>query len=126
MLLGRTSAGTLRLIEDEIGLRMELDLPDTTLGRDVAELTRSRNLQGQSFSFTTAVAQWDYSSDPAIRTVIEVDSLFDVGPVTFPAYEETSVAMRQFRSKSEPETPSMPAHALEHERDLARLRLSEV
>lgn len=129
LLLGRTSAGTLRLIPDEIGLRMELDLPDTQLGRDTAALARRGDLQGQSFSFTTAVDQWDFSGTPALRTLIEVDELFDCGPVTFPAYEETSVAMRQYRTGDaarQASPPTDPAIALAAARDLARLRVLDI
>lgn len=125
-LLGRTSAGTLRLSSDATGLLMECDLPDTPTGREVAENIRLRNLQGQSFSFTANVVEWDIASEPAIRTVEEVGELFDVGPVTFPAYEETSVAMRQFRSLPEP-APPPPAAPIDPNlsRDTARLRLLE-
>jgi HK97 family phage prohead protease len=127
-LLGRSSAGTLRMVEDEIGLRVEIDLADTSSGRDVKVDTDLRNIQGQSFSFTTEIEQWDWSGETALRTLVEVDELFDVGPVTFPAYEETSVAMRSF--SAERERRSLPAptpnHALESERDTARLRLLEI
>lgn len=131
MIIGRKSAGTLRMVEDEIGLKVEIDLPDTAVGRDVAENVRNRNIQGQSFTFTTSIDQWDWSGETAIRTLVEVDELFDVGPVTFPAYEETSVAMRSFKAEREardkPTLPAEPsAHLLESERDLARLRLLEV
>lgn len=125
-LLGRSSAGTLRMAEDEIGLRVEIDLPDTSTGRDTAENIRVGNIQGQSFSFTTARDEWDFKTDPVQRTVNEVDQLYDVGPVTFPAYEETSVAMRSYRSSQAPPPPTPPDHSLEHHRDSARLRLLEV
>lgn len=123
--LGRKSAGTLRMVEDEVGLRVEIDLPDTTVGRDTAELIRRRDIQGQSFSFTTNIDQWDWSGETALRTVVEVDQLFDVGPVTYPAYEETSTAMRAFQARKE-ERSKPPVHTLDHERDTARLRLLEV
>lgn len=130
-LIGRTSAGTLRMEEDEIGLRVEIDLPNNTAGRDTAEDIRLRNMQGQSFKFTTSIDQWDWSGDTALRTLVEVDELFDVGPVTFPAYEETSVAMRAFQAgrdeRSKPTgSPPTPPHIVESDRDCARLRLLEV
>lgn len=127
-LLGRMSAGTLRIVEDEVGLRTEIDLPDTEAGREVKELIGRRDLQGQSFTFTTNIDQWDWSGEITLRTLVEVDQLFDVGPVTFPAYEETSVAMRSFTSQREERSkpPSPPKHSLESERDIARLRLLEV
>jgi HK97 family phage prohead protease len=129
--IGRKSAGTLRMTEDEVGLRVEIDLPNTQVGRDIAENISTRNVQGQSFSFTTSVEEWDWSGDIALRTLVEVDELFDVGPVTFPAYEETSIALRSYRAQREerdkPPAPiEPPVHRLESERDSARLRLLEV
>lgn len=129
-LLGRLSAGTLRVAEDDLGLRVEIDLPDDELGRSIALKVGRRDLQGQSFTFTTSIDQWDWSGETALRTLVEVDQLYDVGPVTFPAYEETSVAMRAFQARREersrPPAPAVPAHTLESERNSARLRLLEV
>ena len=78
------SAGTLRLVEDEIGLRMEIDLANTTAGRDTAEDVRAGNLSGCSFSFTVEVDEWDWSGLTTIRTLRKIDTLFDTGPVGFP------------------------------------------
>jgi HK97 family phage prohead protease len=128
-ILGRTSAGTLRLVEDEVGLRMECELPDTQLGRDVAESIRRRDIQGQSFAFTCDGEQWDWKAEPPLRTVLEAGELFDVGPVTYPAYEETSVALRSFQhqqAKEQAPAPPSPLIAIAFERDAARLRLLEV
>jgi hypothetical protein len=130
-LLGRQSAGTLRLREDATGLLAEYDLPDTTDGRNVAELIRRGDIQGQSFCFTTALDAWEFGSETSLRTLIEIGELFDVGPVTYPAYEETSVAMRAFNTAREAHdrskaTEANPSHALESERDRDRARLVEV
>jgi uncharacterized protein len=137
LLLGRTSAGTLRLVQDEFGLKMECDLPDTTAGRDTAEEVRRGDMQGQSISFTTAIDQWDWSGDVPIRTVIEFDQLYDVGPVTFPAFADTSVACRAFQTETEkrsiptPDAAAIAAAlaatvATARDHDTARLRLLEV
>lgn len=93
--LGRTTAGTLRLFEDAKGLRYEVDLPDTQAGRDVSALVARGDVQGSSFSFQVKVEEesWDYEAKPPVRTILRV-KLYDVGPVTFPAYEQTSVAAR--------------------------------
>src|SRR5262249_8198546 len=98
---------------------------DTTVGRDTAESIRRGDMQGQSFSFTVAIDQWDWSGDVAVRTIIEVDELYDIGPVTFPAYEETSVALRAFRAaRDERSRPVGPlAYRVEADHDTARLRL---
>lgn len=90
-LLGRTTSGTLDLREDEVGLYFQVNLPATELGREVHELVRRRDLNGCSFSFSTREDKW--SKDGNERTLMDVD-LFDVGPVTFPAYQSTSVSAR--------------------------------
>ena len=88
-LLGRSSAGTLRLAKDERGLSYELDLPDTTLGRDVAVLLGRGDLVGSSFGFRAIKDSWEGTH----RSLHEV-ALRDVGPVTMPAYPDASVALR--------------------------------
>lgn len=88
--LGRASAGTLRLSEDDYGLRFEVDLPETSLGRDVRELVKRGDIRGASFGFIPGVED----RVDGVRTHMQVADLIDVGPVTFPAYEGTDVAMR--------------------------------
>lgn len=95
LLLGRTSSGTLRLTSNTVGLSFEVDVPDTTTGKDTVVEIRRKDITGCSFSFTTAEDDWKYLEDGSIeRTIIKVGQLFDVGPVTFPAYPDTTVAAR--------------------------------
>lgn len=105
-LLGRSKNGTLRMVEDELGLRVEIDLPDTQVGRDAAVEVGQGYMDGMSFSFITDVDQWDYSGEVPIRTVIKVRDLYDVGPVAYPAYTDTSAAMRSLEKRG---TDSQPA-----------------
>ena len=91
--LGRTSAKTLRLREDTTGLRMEVDLPDTTDGRDLAELVGRGDIRGASFGFRTIDDKWETKDGEDHRTLLRVE-LVEVGPTAFPAYPDTSVAMR--------------------------------
>jgi len=94
-LLGRTSSGTLRLKTDSTGLRFEVDMPDTTIGRDTLEEIRRGDLDGCSFAFTVTEDDWKYNEDGTVeRTILKVGELYDVGPVTYPAYPDTSVAAR--------------------------------
>lgn len=104
LVLGRTRAGTLRLAEDRHGLRMEIDPPDTEYGRTVVELVRRGDVTGASFGFVPAEPggqRWHFGdgsgggggSEMASRELLDV-RLFDVSPVTFPAYEEAEVASR--------------------------------
>jgi HK97 family phage prohead protease len=95
LLLGRESAGTLRLSTNTVGLQFEVDLPDTTAGRDTREEVRRGDLQGCSFSFTVAEDEWKNRDDGSQeRTITRIGKLFDVGPVTFPAYEQTTISAR--------------------------------
>jgi HK97 family phage prohead protease len=104
-LIGRSSAKTLRMTEDELGLRVEIDLPDTEVGRSAATLIKRGDLSGMSFSFDTEVDQWDKSFKPPVRTLIKVATLYDVGPVAFPAYGDTKVAMRSLSALDQTPDP---------------------
>ncbi len=103
-LLGRTSSGTLRLSEEDLGLRYELDLPDTTEGRDLAAMVARGDIRGSSVGWLKANAKdsWGRSEQGyAQRTVHEV-SLQNVGPTPIPAYEDTeSVGALALRSLAE-------------------------
>lgn len=91
--IGRTSAGTLRLTEDDKGLAVEIDLPDTSDGRDAAVLIERGDLSGMSFGFIVTHDEWDETGDVPVRTIHKVD-LREVSVVAFPAYDDTSIAMR--------------------------------
>lgn len=92
-LIGRKSNGTLRLSEDKRGLKVEIDLPDTSDGRDVAALVERGDMDGMSFGFMVTHDEWDETQDPPIRTIHAVN-LREVSAVTFPAYDDTSLALR--------------------------------
>ena len=91
--LGRNTARTLSLSEDEVGLLYEIDPPDTSLARDLEALIERGDVTGSSFGFITESENWTNDGDQVHRTILKA-KLFDVGPVTFPAYVETDVAMR--------------------------------
>jgi HK97 family phage prohead protease len=91
--LGRTAAGTLRLSQDEKGLKYEVDLPDTQVARDLQVSMDRGDVDGSSFAFTVMRESWDESGDIPLRTIEEVN-LYEVGPVTVPAYPDAKVALR--------------------------------
>ena len=97
--LGRRSAGTLRLREDDRGLWFEVDPPDTQMGRDVVAMIERGDVTGCSFSFRVRGEEWAESASdgPTVRIITSAD-LYDVGPVTFPAYPDTSVAVRSLET----------------------------
>ncbi|MEF7566439.1 HK97 family phage prohead protease, partial [Bacillus infantis] len=86
--------GTLRLYEDDIGLRFELDLPNTTLGNDAYETIKRGDVDGVSFGFSMRKQEWDEADpDNIVRTITQAD-LFEISPVGFPAYPDSQVSAR--------------------------------
>lgn len=91
MVLGRTSAGTMRLSLDDRGLRYEIDENDTAISKDVASHQQSGNIRGSSFSFFVSEDGVEHRTegDKLVRQIKDFSQLIDVGPVTFPAYSAT-------------------------------------
>jgi HK97 family phage prohead protease len=98
-LLGRQSAGTLRLRTDGDGLVFEVDLPDTSYANDLRKLVARGDMKGASFGFIPNLdkSTWTRAEDgAAVHTINVVSHLRDIGPVTFPAYSGTGVALRSY------------------------------
>lgn len=128
LILGRSAAGTLRFEEDALGLRFECDVADTTTGRDTVVSINRGDITGCSFQFRVADGGdvWDWNGAIPIRTVTKYSRLYDVGPVTFPAYEQTSVECRSFadaKARHDDERRAAVARDLEHAK--ARQRYAE-
>lgn len=87
--LGRTGSGTLRIGEDSIGVWYEVTLPDTTAGRDLAELMRRGDINASSFGFRTDDDRWSETESGYPLRILTAVSLHDVSPVTSPAYPQT-------------------------------------
>lgn len=95
--LGRTKNGTLQIREDEHGLFYEVTPPDAQWARDLVESIKRGDVDQSSFAFTVDVEQWDESSEPSIRTIVKVRELFDVSPVTYPAYPTATSGVRSLQ-----------------------------
>ncbi|MCB1510054.1 MAG: HK97 family phage prohead protease [Hyphomicrobiaceae bacterium] len=95
LVLGRRSAGTLRLAEDDKGLAFEIDLPDTQTARDLAVSVERGDIRGASFAFNVAEDgdRWEVKGDLAIRELLDV-TLHEVTITATPAYPDTEVARR--------------------------------
>jgi uncharacterized protein len=92
--LARTKNGTLTLSEDEVGLRFDADLPDTSEARDLWTLIQRGDVDQMSFAFRVIRQKW--SADRTERTLTEVSLADgDVSVVTYPAYPTTSVEARE-------------------------------
>ncbi|MEU2191735.1 phage major capsid protein [Streptomyces fimicarius] len=92
-ILGRTRSGTLTLTVDSIGIRYDVALPDTELGRSVHELVKRGDVYGSSFTFIADAEEWDYSGDIPHRTVTAM-RVIELGPVHTPAYPDATVSAR--------------------------------
>jgi hypothetical protein len=106
MILGRTKSGTLKLSVDSKGLRYAVDAPDTQAGRDAVTSIKRGDVDGSSFGFICQRDSWeaDHESGAMVRTILKA-SVFDVSPVVFPAYPDTSSALRSLFPDGAPEVP---------------------
>ena len=96
LLLGRTTNGTLKLEDRDDGLHYEIALPNTQAGRDLHELVRRGDISQSSFGFRVlkeAPLERGQGDELPLRTIEDVE-LYDVSPVTYPAYPTTSVSAR--------------------------------
>ena len=93
--LGRNKAGTLKLHEDRKGLAIEVVPRDTQFSRDLMHSIKQGYMDQMRFGFQVIAEEWreGENGEPDLRTLKEV-RLFDVSPVTFPAYTGTDVAVR--------------------------------
>lgn len=110
--LGSTRSGTLAVETDETGMRYSVEIPDTTLGRDLSVLISRGDVWGSSFAFTIGAndgESWAEEDGQAIRYVHEVDGVYDVSPVLAPAYEDAtaSVVMRSYERFLQSHRPAL-------------------
>jgi uncharacterized protein len=93
--LARTTNGTLRIVPDERGLKVEIEPANTSYGRDIVELVRRGDVAGMSFRFRPypGGAQMDLTQNPPLRTLRSVE-LKEVSVVVSPAYPATDVSVR--------------------------------
>lgn len=93
-ILGRTKSGTLSLSIDKTGLAYEVDFPQTTVARDLLESIKRGDVDQSSFAFTVEEDEWLEVDGVIIRTIQKVKRLYDVSPVTYPAYPDATVGVR--------------------------------
>lgn len=94
--LGRTKNGTLRLKEDDVGLRFELDLPKTTLGNDTYESIKRGDVDGVSFGFRVEDDEVQEPEDDLPLRTVKKAKLLEVSAVAFPAYPDSEVSARGY------------------------------
>lgn len=109
LILGRSTSGTLELEEDENGLIYRIIPPDTQAARDLMVSMERGDVNQSSFGFEVVEESWQHPTDdqPLPVRILRRVKLWDVSPVTFPAYTDTSVAVRainQAKKLSVPQT----------------------
>lgn len=122
LLLGRSASGTLALSTDRTGLRYVVDPPDTQVGRDVLTSIKRGDMTGSSFAFLVDQQVWREMPDGLIVREIESVRLFDVSPVTFPAYEASSTTVRTWGGRPIRREDEPLFDEFEHYRYMARRR----
>lgn len=91
--LGRNTSNTLSLEEDEKGLRVRITPPQTQWAKDLLVSIKRGDITQMSFGFTVILDRWSYEDNIDIRELLKV-KLYDVSPVTFPAYSQTECGIR--------------------------------
>lgn len=95
--LGRRTSGTLSIWEDETGLRYRVIPPETQWARDVMVSIQRGDVNQSSFMFSVMPDGERWALDEmghAIRRLVRIARLYDVAPVTFPAYPTTTADVR--------------------------------
>ena len=127
--LGRTTAGTLALTQDETGLRYEADTPDTQWARDLMVSVARGDVNQSSFGFQVVREEWKEPENRAelpTRTIIEA-RLFDVSVVTYPAYEETTAEARSRAAEiADPAVDPDPGDVNDHAQMLIRQKRQDI
>lgn len=110
--LARTRSGTLKIEEDDKGLRMEttLDSDDPDVQAIVPKMRRG-DLDKMSFAFRAGVQEWDDTQDPPLRTIKKVERLYDVSIVNEPAFEGTDIGLRSLEQHREDNQRQTNFHA---------------
>lgn len=119
--MARTSAGNLKLSEDERGLKIDARLTnDDPDAQKLAAKMRAGNVSKMSFAFMPEVQEWDDSEEVPLRTIKKA-SLYDVSAVTEPAYDGTEIGLRSLKAFRQDIKEQTRGYA--HERIRMKMRL---
>jgi HK97 family phage prohead protease len=94
--------GTLTLSVDDIGLKYSFVTPDRSYARDLQDAIEKGDVSQSSFGFKIKEQRWiEREGELELREIVKFEKLFDVSPVTYPAYTDTEVAKRSLDSEKE-------------------------
>ena len=108
-LLGTTQSGTMRTGVDSVGVWYEVDLPNAPTGHDVLESVRRGDTPGSSFQFDIRSDgdKWSMKDGRAFREVVQFNGVYEMGPVSEPAYPDTSISARSLEALEALEAPEI-------------------
>ena len=100
--LGRNKSKTLEMKEDKDGLAVDILPPETQLIRDLVLTPMERgDINQMSFGFSVKKEQWDEEKGKTpLRSIVEIENLYDVSVVTFPAYPTTDASVRSILTRA--------------------------
>lgn len=128
--LGRTGAGNLKLEIDDVGLKYTIT-PDTSITyvRDLMANIKSRNITQSSFAFRAKFDGYEYVEDEergTVKVITKFDKIFDISPVTYPAYHNTETSVRsldEYKQKQENENKPDPKKGSNQSAKLIRRKI---
>jgi hypothetical protein len=124
-ILGRSTAGTLKVSVDERGLQYDIQAPDTQTIRDLVLAPMQRgDINQSSFAFRVARDGDHWYEDEegvVIREINKFSRLYDVSPVTYPAYQAADSTVRSMKAWQEARDNGAIANAVNQR--MARERL---
>ena len=122
LVIARTRNKSLELETNEIGLKIRAQLLDTQSNQDIYKMVRSGLLDKMSFAFTVKSQSWDRSGEVPVRTIKQIERLYDVSIVDVPPYEGTSVYARSLELLDS-ETRELENLKLEHDKEIIRKKI---
>ena len=125
-LLARTTSGTLKLAVDKMGLSYSFEVPDTTAGRDLVISMERGDITQSSFAFMVEKDSWSEQDGQEIRTIEKVGRLFDVSPVSIPAYPQANdlVVAKRSRLTYKDKTKIKKENEWQKQADLLKLKIN--
>jgi uncharacterized protein len=125
-LLARTTSGTLKLAVDKMGLSYSFEVPDTTAGRDLVISMERGDITQSSFAFMVEKDSWSEQDGQEIRTIEKVGRLFDVSPVSIPAYPQANdlVVAKRSRLTYKDKTKIKKENEWQKQTDLLKLKIN--
>jgi uncharacterized protein len=122
LILGRSTNKTLRMGVDSTGLWYEWDDPGTSYSQDLLKSLERGDIDQSSFAFSIKEDRWDKIDGLWVRTLLKAGRLYDVSPVTYPAYRDTEASKRSFADMLKVTPPDSLAE-MEHERRKLELKI---